>query len=314
MAVTVVEVDRPARDVPSTTVGARRGRRLAPYLFMGAAAIYLILLTGAPLLDGVWLSLTDTQLLNPTDGTFIGTENYAALFSDSGFAHSLLITVIYSAATVVGSLTVGTVAAVAINNAFRGRAVARAILTFPWAVPTVAAVLVFTWMYNKDSGVLNHALRGLGLSGHGWLVDSSWALAAVTVVSVWKVFPFVMLVVLAALQSVPDELYEAARVDGADVLNRFRTVAVPFLLPTLRVTALLMTIWSFRRFEMIWLLTQGGPVGATNALVIGVYRQAFVDSELGRSAAMGVIGLILSTIVTIIFFYVDRGAARKEAQ
>jgi multiple sugar transport system permease protein len=309
----VVEVDRPAPGVTSATKPARRGRAIAPYLFIGAAALYLLLLTGAPLLDGVWLSLTDTQLLDPTGGAFVGTRNYSALLGGSDFVHSLLITVLYSAATVVGSLIVGTVAAVAINSAFRGRAVARAILTFPWAVPTVAAVLVFSWMYNKDSGVVNHALRGLGLAGHGWLVDPSWALLAVTAASIWKVFPFVMLVVLAALQSVPDELYEAARVDGADVLNRFRTVAMPFLLPTLRVTALLMTIWSLRRFEVIWLLTQGGPVGATNALVINVYREAFVNSELGRSAAMGVIGLILSTVVTIIFFYVDRGAARKEA-
>jgi multiple sugar transport system permease protein len=311
----VADVDILTRDTPRTapTRRAHRGRRLAPYLFIAAAAIYLLMLTGAPLLDGVWLSLTDTQLLNPTGGTFIGAQNYSTLFSDASFAHSLVITVVYSAATVVGSLVVGTVAAVAINGAFRGRAVARAILTFPWAVPSVAAVLVFSWIYNKDSGILNHALSSVGLSGHGWLVDPSWSLFAVTLTSVWKVFPFVMLVVLAALQSVPEELYEAARVDGADAFNRFRTVALPFLLPTLRVAALLMTIWSFRRFEIIWLLTQGGPVDSTNALVINVYREAFVNSELGRSAAMGVVGLVLSTIVTIIFFYVDRGAARKEA-
>ncbi|TDD87686.1 sugar ABC transporter permease [Actinomadura darangshiensis] len=286
---------------------------MAPYLFIAAAAVYLLLLTGAPLLDGVWLSFTDTQLLNPTGGVYTGTGNYSSLFSDSAFVHSLLITVIYSAATVIGALVVGTTAAVAINGAFRGRALARAILTFPWAVPTVAAALIFAWIYNKDSGVLNHALSGAGLGGRGWLVDPTWSLFAVTLASVWKVFPFVMLVVLAALQSVPDELYEAARVDGADALNRFRTVALPFLMPTLRVTALLMTIWSFRRFEVIWLLTQGGPVDSTNALVINVYREAFVNSDLGRSAAMGVVGLVLSTIVTVIFFYVDRGAARKEA-
>jgi multiple sugar transport system permease protein len=261
----------------------------------------------------VWLGFTDTQLLNPTGGSFVGVHNYSALVSDSGFAHSLWVTVLYSAGCVVGSLILGTTAAVAINGAFRGRSVARAILTFPWAVPSVAAVLIFSWIYNKDSGVLNHAVAGVGLGTHGWLTDPAWSLFAVTLASAWKVFPFVMLVVLAALQSVPDELYEAARVDGADALNRFRTVALPFLLPTLRVTALLMTIWSFRRFEIIWLLTQGGPVGSTNALVVNVYREAFVNSELGRSAAMGVIGLVMSTIVTIIFFYVDRNAARKES-
>jgi len=312
----VTDVDTPPRTTTRTVTPARRayrGPRLAPYLFIAAAAIYLLLLTGAPLLDGVWLSLTDTQLLNPTGGTFIGAQNYSTLFSDASFGHSLVITILYSAATVVGSLVLGTIAAVAINGAFRGRAVARAILTFPWAVPSVAAVLIFSWIYNKDSGILNHGLGSVGLSGQGWLIDPSWSLFAVTLASVWKVFPFVMLVVLAALQSVPDELYEAARVDGADAFNRFRTVALPFLLPTLRVAALLMTIWSFRRFEIIWLLTQGGPVDSTNALVINVYREAFVNSELGRSAAMGVVGLVLSTLVTIIFFYVDRGAARKEA-
>jgi multiple sugar transport system permease protein len=312
----VTDVDTPTRATTRTVAPARRarrGRQLAPYLFIAAAAAYLLLLTGAPLVDGVWLSLTDTQLLNPTGGAFIGTENYSTLFGNADFAHSLVVTVIYSAATVLGSLVVGTAAAVAINTAFRGRAVARAILTFPWAVPTVAAVLVFSWIYNKDSGVLNHALSSVGFAKHGWLVDPAWSLLAVTLASVWKVFPFVMLVVLAALQSVPEELYEAARVDGADAFNRFRTVAMPFLLPTLRVTALLMTIWSFRRFEIIWLLTQGGPVGSTNALVINVYREAFVNSELGRSAAMGVVGLLLSTIVTVIFFYVDRAAARKDA-
>jgi multiple sugar transport system permease protein len=295
------------------TPRANRGRRLAPYLFIAAAVVYLLLLTGAPLLDGLWLSLTDTQLLNPTAGTFIGTHNYSSLFSDAGFAHTLVVTIVYSAATVLGALSVGTVAAVAMNGAFRGRVFARAILTFPWAVPSVAAVLVFSWIYNKDSGVLNHTLGSVGLAEHGWLVDPTWSLFAVTLASVWKVFPFVMLVVLAALQSVPEELYEAARVDGADAFNRFRTVALPFLLPALRVTALLMTIWSFRRFEIIWLLTQGGPVGSTNTLVISVYREAFVNSDLGRSAAMGVVGLLLSTIVTVIFFYVDRAAARKEA-
>ena len=304
---------RTAARAVDPTPRANRGRQLAPYLFIAAAAVYLLLLTGAPLLDGLWLSLTDTQLLNPTAGMFIGTHNYSSLFSDAEFAHTLVVTIVYSTATVLGALSVGTVAAVAMNGAFRGRVFARAILTFPWAVPSVAAVLVFSWIYNKDSGVLNHTLGSVGLTEHGWLVDPTWALFAVTLASVWKVFPFVMLVVLAALQSVPEELYEAARVDGADAFNRFRTVALPFLLPALRVTALLMTIWSFRRFEIIWLLTQGGPVGSTNTLVISVYREAFVNSDLGRSAAMGVVGLLLSTIVTVIFFSVDRAAARKEA-
>lgn len=286
---------------------------LAPYLFIGAAVLYLLAFAGMPLLEGVWLSFTDTQLLNPSGGEFVGAQNYAALFNDSGFLRSLLTTVFYTIATVGGSLLFGTGAAVALNEEFPGRAAVRAILVFPWAVPAVAAALIFTWIYNKDSGILNLSLLRIGVHGPGWLVDPAWAFFAVTVVSIWKMFPFVLLVVLAALQAVPEELHEAARIDGADAISRFRTVVMPFLLPTLRITALLMTIWAFRRFEIIWLLTQGGPVDSTNTLVIDVYRQAFVNFELGRGAAMGVVGLSLSTAVTVIFFYVDRSAARREA-
>lgn len=304
-------LDRTRSVIGST--GQRKVRNLAPYLFIGAAALYLVAFAGMPLLEGVWLSFTDTQLLSPSGGEFVGIQNYAALFGDSGFIRSLLTTISYTAATVVGSLLLGTGAAVALNEEFRGRAAVRAVLIFPWAVPAVAVALIFTWIFNKDSGVVNVGLTNVGLNGPGWLVDPTWAFFAVTVVSIWKIFPFVLLVVLAALQAVPEELHEAALIDGADTLNRFKSVVVPFLLPTMRITALLMTIWAFRRFEIIWLLTQGGPVESTSTLVIDVYRQAFVNFELGRGAAMGVVGLCLSTAVTVIFFYVDRSAARREA-
>ncbi|WP_157252209.1 carbohydrate ABC transporter permease [Nonomuraea typhae] len=283
-------------------------RRL-PYLFIAGAAVYLVLLTAAPLLNGLWLSLTDAKLLNPTGGVFIGFEHYVTLFGEPGFYHSLLVTLVYSAATVAGSLLLGTLAAVLLNRSFPGRTAARTILTMPWAVPTVAVALIFVWIYNNDSGVLNRGVRALGLDGEGWLTDTAWALPAVTVASIWKVFPFVMLVVLAALQSVPDELYESARVDGADPVNTFRDIVYPYLTPTLRIVALLMTIWSLRRFDIIWLLTQGGPVEATNTVVISVYRESFLNSDLGLSAALGAVGLLLSTLVTMAHFLLDRREA-----
>ena len=284
---------------------------MAPYIFAGGAAIYLLLFTAGPLLNGVWLSFTDAKLLDPTAGEFIGGENYANLFDNPRFYDSLLVTVIYSLATVVGSLVIGTGGALLLNHAFRGRSLARAVLTFPWAAPTVAVSLIFVWIFNNDSGVLNHLTEKAGLGRHGWLTDPSLALATVTAVSVWKVFPFVLLVVLAALQNVPRDLYESAYVDGADALTVFRKIVLPFLVPTLRVVALLMTIWSFRRFEIIWLLTQGGPVDSTNTLVINVYRESFLNSELGVSAATGAIGLILSGIVTSVYALIERRATAK---
>lgn len=290
------------------------GHRAAPYVFVGAAAVYLALFTATPLLNGVWLSLTDATLLDPTGGEFVGGENYSKLLGDDRFYDSLFVTVLYTLGTVLGSLVVGTFAAVALNESFRGRAFARAILTFPWAAPTVAVSLIFVWIFNNDNGILNRFTEALGLGRHSWLTDPSWALTAVTAVSIWKVFPFVMLVVLAALQTVPKELYESARVDGADAFTVFRRIVLPFLVPTLRVVALLMTIWSLRRFEIIWLLTQGGPVDATNTVVIDVYREAFINSDLGLSAATGAVGLVLSGIATVVYFAVERRAQRTEAR
>ncbi|WP_238007100.1 sugar ABC transporter permease [Dactylosporangium sp. AC04546] len=287
--------------------------RLAPYLFVGGAAVYLLVFTATPLLRGVLLSFTDTKLLNPRGGEYVGLDNYRDLLVDERFGSSVLTTILYTACTVAGSLLLGTAAAFAINNRFRGRAVVRAVLTMPWAVPSIAVVLVFTWIFNVGDGVANRSLAVLGIGEQGWLIDPDLGLLSVTAVSVWKVFPFIMLVVLAALQSVPAEVRESARVDGADHLTTVKEIVLPHIAPTLRILALLMTIWSLRRFEIIYLLTGGGPVDATNTLVINVYREAFANSDLGRAAALGMLGLCLSLVVTVVYFVVERRSARREA-
>lgn len=290
-----------------------KGALLAPYLFVGAASLYLLLFTAIPMLRGLWFSFTDSGLLNPNGGTFVGADNYIELLTEQKFWASLLTTVLYTAFTVIGSIVLGTVAAVAINERIPGRAIFRALLTVPWAVPSVSVVLVFIWIYNIENGVANRGFRALGLGEQGWLIDPQLGLISVTIASVWKVFPFVMLVVLASLQSVPAELKEAARVDGADAFSTFKTTVIPHVLPTIRVVALLMTIWSIRRFEIIYLLTGGGPIDATNTLVISVYREAFQNSDLGRAAAIGILGLCLSMVVTVIYFLLDRRETRKDS-
>jgi multiple sugar transport system permease protein len=301
---TLAPVARPSR----TGKSRNRGDKLAPYVFAAAAAVYLLIFTAGPLLDGLWMSFTDAKLLDPTGGEWIGGENYAALFADARFASTLGTTLVYSAATVVGSLVVGTAGAVLLDREFVGRTVARALLTLPWAAPTVAVTLIFVWILNGDAGVLNQVTGGLGLGRHGWLTDPAWALLTVIAVSIWKVFPFVLLVVLAALQAIPKDLIESATVDGAGPVTILRRITLPLLTPTLRVVALLMTIWSFRRFEIIWLLTQGGPVDSTNTLVIDVYREAFLNSDLGLSAATGTVGLILSALATVAYALAERKA------
>lgn len=295
------------------TAPATRGRRFSwtPYLFIGLAVLYLLLFAVVPLLKGLDLSFTNTRLLNPTAGRYIGVDNYDHLLGSGAFFKSVVTTLIYTAFTVVLSLTLGTVSAFVINRYFPGRTLARAVIVMPWAVPTVAVALVFRWIYNDSTGIANEAGSALGLGERGWLTDPAYGMPSVVIATVWKVTPFVMLVVLAALQAVPEDLYEATRIDGADGYSTFKLVVLPFLLPTLRVVALLMTIWSFRRFEIIWLLTGGGPVDATNTIVIDVYREAFNNSQLGLAAAAGMLGLVLSLVVTGIYFVVEQRANKQ---
>lgn len=297
----------------SEVAPGRKKRRwaLAPYLFVGAAVLYLVLFAGVPIIKGLDLSFTDTRLINPTGGSYIGFDNYSKLLASEQFVKTVWTTLIYSFFTVAGSLCLGTASAVVLNRAFPGRVLARAIIVMPWAVPTVAVALVFRWIFNDSSGVANAASSALGLGEPGWLTDPKYGMISVLVATIWKVTPFVMLVVLAALQSVPDELYEATRIDGADMFSTFKLMVLPFLMPTLRIVGLLMTVWSFRRFEIIWLLTGGGPVDATNTIVINVYRQAFNNSQLGLGAAAGVLGLLLSLVVTAVYFLFEMRAERQ---
>lgn len=305
----------PAMEGTMTTTHLTRQKRrrfsFTPYLFVGLAALYLVVFALVPLGTGVQLSFTDTRLLNPTGGTYIGTENYERLLGSGVFLQSVWTTLIYTFFSVAGCVLLGTISAIVINRYVPGRSLFRTIMVLPWAVPTVALALVFRWMYQDTNGVANTMTGALGIGQVGWVSDPDYGMAAVVIPTIWKLSPFVMLVVLAALQSVPEELYEATRVDGADPWTTFRMIVLPYLMPTLRIVVLLMTIWSFRRFEIIWLITGGGPVDATTTIVINVYRQAFDNSNLGLAAAIGVLGLLMSLIVTVIYFFVERRAERK---
>lgn len=288
--------------------------RNGAYLFLFPAIVYLAVFTVFPLVRGVLLSFTATKLVNPSGGRPIGLENYEYLLSSDKFWSSVITTLLYTFFTVVFSVGIGTGAALLLNTAFKGRAIVRAIAAIPWAVPTVAAALIFVWIYNNEGGILNRTTGALGLGQHGWLIDPDYGLFAVTFATVWKLTPLVMLVMLSALQSVPHELKEATWVDGATKLQSFGAVTLPHLMPTVRVIALLMTIWSIRRFEIIFLITGGGPLDSTNTLVVNVYRTAFQDQNLGRAAAIGALGLVLSLLVTVVYFIVEQIQERQENQ
>jgi multiple sugar transport system permease protein len=260
------------------------------------------------------MSCPDTRPPRPTDGTFIGLGNYIHLLHDPQFYTTMRVTIVYTLATVVIGVLLGVISALAMDRPFRGRSILRAILLFGWAVPNVAATLIWLWMFNGPSGVLNTVALALGFDRIPWLTSVQMAFPSLLMVTVWQVAPFVMLVVLAALQSVPEEVREAARVDGADALNVFRHVTLPHITPTVQLVALLVAVWSIRRFDVIYLLTGGGPIGTTSTIVVQLRLTAFEAYDLGLASAYGVVGLALALTVALVNYTFERGRERRAAK
>lgn len=292
------------------------GAGWTPYLFSAPVVLYLLLFQGYPLLQELALSFTSTSLLSPAQHSFVGLRNYAELVGAAEFNQVLWITLIYTLACVVLSVGLGLGTALLLDRPFRGRGVARSLITIPWAAPPVAVALIFIWMYNGQYGVLQQAFHLLGLSAgmEGWLDNPARALPAVLLTTVWQIFPFASVVILSSLQGVSSELREAAVIDGADRLSVFGAVVWPAIRPTVMLLTLFITIWSLRRFDLIWLMTQGGPIGSTNTLVIELYRRAFTYRELGEAAAVGMVGLSVALLITVVYFRLSLRAERAAGQ
>ncbi|MEO3811013.1 sugar ABC transporter permease [Sphaerisporangium sp. B11E5] len=306
------------RQITGPRSGTRRrgsplGSTWTPYFFLAPAALFILVFQVVPLAQEIYLSFTRTSLLNPTRSTWVGFDNFARVFGDEDFRRTLLITLVYVVVCVVGAVGTGLAIALLLNKSFRGRGLARALVTIPWAAPGIAVALIAIWMLNPDYGIVNRFLDtiGLGVPGGAILDSPRHALPAVLATTIWQLFPFTSVVLLSALQSVPPHLTEAATVDGAGRWWTFRAVTWQSIKPTVGLLALLMTIWSLRRFELIWLMTKGGPVGATETLVIDLYSQAFDSKELGSAAAIGMVGVVISLIVIAGSRFVARAAERE---
>lgn len=306
----------PAAAPPRQRPARLEGHPLMPYLLVLPATLYLLIFQGYPLLQELWLSFTSTSLLSPGQGQWIGLENYGELWRDGDFRSAIVTTLLYTVICVIAAITLGLLSALLLDAPFRGRGVARALVTIPWAAPPVAVALISLWIYNAQYGIFGHVLRALGFeSGKlNWLDSIDYALPAVLISTIWQIFPFASVVLLAALQGVPSELREAAVIDGADRLSVFKAVVWPTIKPSVMLLALFSTIWSLRRFDLIWLLTQGGPVGATNTLVIDLYRRAFVNHQIGQAAAVGMVGVAIALIVTVVYFRYTARVAKEGAR
>ena len=287
----------------------RRTRPTAtPYLLALPVILYTGLLLAYPIAQGVYSSFTRTELLSAAPPIWVGLTNYERMLRDPGFWRSLTTTATYTVLVVVATVILSVLTALLMDAKFFGRSAARAAITLPYAFPEVAAVLLWAWMFSQQFGVLNVFARWLLPIPENlpWLTEPNLAMFSVLAVTLWKIFPFYSLVVLTALQTVEAELYEAARIDGAGPIASFWNVTLPGIAPTLSIMTLLVTIFSFRRFAVIYLLTGGGPAGSTETLVIRVYQTAFRFFELSYGAALGVAGLLVTFVIAGAYFAVQR--------
>jgi multiple sugar transport system permease protein len=227
--------------------------------------------------------------------TFSGLDNFRFVLQDPVFWAAARQAVVWTLASTALQTVLGVATAILLNQAVRGVTLFRGVLLFPYMVPTVVIALIWRWMFNPELGVVNATLRGMGLIAGDiyWLSDPTWAMVSTILLNVWKYTPFVVICVLARLTSMPPELDEAAQVDGAGVWGRFLYIVLPQLKTVLAVVVVFRTIWTFNKFEEIYLLTRGGPGTSTFNLAVYAFEQATANLKLGAAAATGVVMLLV---------------------
>ncbi|MBP1886785.1 multiple sugar transport system permease protein [Ensifer mexicanus] len=290
--------------MPGTWITTRAWLLMLPLLMVMIAVI------GWPLVDTVRLSFTDAKLVG-TAGGFVGLDNYAKMLGGSNFRRALITTTWFAVVSVAAEMVLGVLAALLLNQQFRGRTALRALMILPWALPTVVNATLWRLIYNPEYGALNAALTQIGLidSYRSWLGEPGLALTALIVADCWKNFPLVALIALAALQAVPRDITAAALVDGAGPVNRFRYVIMPYLAGPLLVALVLRTIEAFKVFDIIWVMTRGGPANSTRTLSILVYQEAFSFQRAGSGASLALIVTLLVTLLAVAYAALLRKAA-----
>ncbi|MDC9825800.1 sugar ABC transporter permease [Devosia sp. ZB163] len=276
-----------------------------PIWLLGPVAILLAVILIWPIVQGVALSFFNTRILNYSAGKFIGLANFNALFQDEYFWNSLRVTAVYGAASVICTYALGLGFALLLNRDFKGRGFIRTIFILPWAIPEVVAVLIFAWMLDPQFGVGNYLLVMIGVieQPQAWLSQSHLALPALVVLTAWQQFPLAMLIILAGLQTIPEEQYEAAKMDGAGAWTRFVHVTLPGLRSVNVILILLLILNSFRRVTMIYAMTRGGPARSTETLSVLTYNTAFEYQRVGYAAAVGTVLLLILLAFSLVYFW-----------
>jgi ABC-type sugar transport system permease subunit len=287
--------------------------RFAYYLIL-PSVILITLLNVVPLVEGFIVSLQKQNMIRPNPTAFVGFKHYyRALFEEEILWASLGRTIIWTAGAVIGGYVVALALALLLNRDMRGRGFFRALFLVPWVIPDVATALLWKWLYADQYGVINNLIAKTGLLTKDiqWLADPNLAMVSVIIVQIWKLTPVMFIVLLAALQNVPKELHEAAELDGAGAIQRFRYVTFPVIRPTSVIITLLASIWTFQAFDIVYLLTGGGPADATEILPTLIYQKAFWASDIGYAAAIGMLTLVCLVILSVAYLFAYRAQGAK---
>lgn len=286
---------------PRSAQPFRPNTRNAGYWFILPTLVLMLALIVYPLISGFVISLFNTNLLGQWD--FVGLKYYASNLGSAQMWSHIGTTLIYTVGVVLGNLIVGTLLAVLLNRKMRLRVVFRAILILPWLFPEVVVAIIWKWLLNPLYGPTTQILEVFGYHGAPiqWLDTPVGAMAGIIVASVWKGYPLVLITVLAGLQTIPADLYEAVALDGAGKIRSFFSITLPSLRPVLLIVVILETVWYFKEFTIPWVMTSGGPVDATRLISLDIYQTAFQNFQFGRASSMAVIVFAICLAISFIY-------------
>ncbi|WP_329331374.1 sugar ABC transporter permease [Streptomyces sp. NBC_00663] len=321
---TIARVDRPRRtqavskasgsgSVPSRQRQRRRSR-LTAFAFVAPLIVYLAAFYLYPLYRNLDLSLRDYTVRSfvSGDAPFSGWDNFHKVLDDPTFGPAMRHTMVFTAVSIVFQYAIGLALAVFFNRHFRLSTVLRALFLIPWLLPLIVSSSTWSWMFNSESGVVNYFLHFFGVDPVGWLTSPDWALTSVIVANIWIGIPFNLVILYSGLQNIPAELYEAASLDGASAWQQFRRITFPLLRPVSAITILLGLVYTLKVFDLIWIMTKGGPGDASSTLATWSYQLSFgtLLPKFGPGAAVGNILILIALLFGLLYVRVQR---RQEA-
>ncbi|WP_373238360.1 carbohydrate ABC transporter permease [Hungatella hathewayi] len=286
----------------------------APYILIFPACLLMGLIMIYPLGKVFYLSFQHYNPTKPFTNGFAGFDNFITIFTKKEFYNALGVSARFVACEVVLQLIFGMIVALILNQKFKGRGFFRALTFIPWALSGVLTAVLWSIMFNQHFGVLNDLLSKLGIIKEpiAWLANTKFVLGSVIVAELWRGIPFFAISLLAAMQGLPDDIYEAARVDGSTKFQTFRFITLPMLKNTIVLTTLLRTIWEFNSVDLIYSLTGGGPVGKTTTLSMLIANQAIKTSNYGYGSALSVVSFAILAVIAVIYMKLS-GFGKEEA-